>query len=292
MSLMAVKISFAWQCAGPAGTNCLQCHAAIGGGTAGSNPYPDGFLHTQHGSLDCTFCHCEEPGTSSCTPSSQPVNTHCCIACHDACLKIEEHTAGLRYDCASCHYLFDSDTDGLADCLDNCPQTPNAGQEDTYPPGGNKIGDACDCESDFNCDSNVDAGDVTSFLSDFGRSPFFNPCTDADPCNGDFDCNVNVDAGDVNKFFEDFGRSQFNNPCPVCISGNWCSYSGGDGLVSNCFNWPDQDFTPTNSAPLTVALHEGEPAVGFTLMDTSGVSYTLSSLLTTKPVLLVFGAFT
>jgi hypothetical protein len=35
------------------------------------------------------------------------------------------------------------------------------------------------CESDFNCDGNVDASDVSTFLEDFGRSQFFNPCP---PC--------------------------------------------------------------------------------------------------------------
>jgi hypothetical protein len=80
------------------------------------------------------------------------------------------------------------------------------------------------CEGDFNCDGNVDATDVTSFLGDFGRNQFINPCTNGSPCNGDFNCDSNVDAADVTKFLEDFGRNQFNNPCPVCVVGNWCSY--------------------------------------------------------------------
>ncbi|MBW2651541.1 MAG: hypothetical protein JRC57_00435 [Deltaproteobacteria bacterium] len=65
-----------------------------------------------------------------------------------------------------------------------------------------------------------------------------------------------------------------------------------DGLNSNCFDWPDQEFSPTNHASLTVALKKGDPAIDFTLKDTDGRSYTLSSLLATKPVLLVFGSFT
>jgi len=112
-----------------------------------------------------------------------------------------------------------------------CNSAPGAGdgfcsmnQEDTYPPGGNSIGDVCDCECDFDCSGGVDAIDVTAFLGDFGRSTFNNPCTNASPCNGDVDCNVNVDANDVNMFLEDFGRSQFNNPCPPCVAGNWCVY--------------------------------------------------------------------
>ena len=109
-------------------------------------------------------------------------------------------------------------------CDDNCPETYNPTQEDTYPPGGNGIGDACECESDFNCDGNVDATDVTAFLGDFGRSTYNNPCTNAAPCNGDVDCNANVDANDVTMFLHDFGRSQFNNPCPACVEEPWCVY--------------------------------------------------------------------
>ena len=97
-------------------------------------------------------------------------------------------------------------------------------QEDTYPPEGNRIGDACDCESDFDCSGGVDANDVTAFLGDFGRSTFNNPCTNSAPCNGDVDCNGNVDAIDVYKFLEDFGRSHFNNPCPPCHVEPWCVY--------------------------------------------------------------------
>jgi len=118
----------------------------------------------------------------------------------------------------------DTDCDGTADVGDNCPNQYNPNQLDTYPPQGNNIGDACDCESDFDCSGGVDANDVTAFLTDFGRSTFFNPCTNAVPCNGDVDCNANVDANDVTMFLEDFGRSQFFNPCPACVAGDWCVY--------------------------------------------------------------------
>jgi hypothetical protein len=122
--------------------------------------------------------------------------------------------------------VYDSDEDGIANANDNCPNNYNPNQEDTYPPGGNGIGDACDCECDFDCSGGVEASDVTVFLLDFGRSTFSNPCTNADPCNGDVNCDVNVDAFDVGMFLEDFGRSQFNNPCPACEVGNWCLYEG------------------------------------------------------------------
>ena len=107
---------------------------------------------------------------------------------------------------------------------DNCPNDYNPDQLDTYPPGGNEIGDACECEGDFDCSGGVDAADVTTFLTDFGRSPFSNPCTDVPKCKGDFNCDLNVDAADVTVFLEDFGRSEFFNPCPACEVGDWCVY--------------------------------------------------------------------
>ena len=174
--------------------------------------------------------------------------------------QIDTDADGIGDECDNCpnDAENDSDADGMCGDIDNCPYTPNGtdlgtciwgenigafctiagynpmqcgtdgfcsmNQEDLFPPQGNDIGDACDCEADFNCDGNVDATDVTDFLTDFGRSTFFNPCTNADPCYGDFDCNVNVDANDVTKFLEDFGRSQYNNPCPACVAGAWCEY--------------------------------------------------------------------
>jgi hypothetical protein len=101
-------------------------------------------------------------------------------------------------------------------CDDNCLNTPNSNQDDTFPPGGNGVGDACECEADFNCDSNVDAKDVPIFLAHFGRSQYSEPCTYDNPCYGDFDEDGAVAANDVTKFLEDFGRSQYNNPCPAC----------------------------------------------------------------------------
>jgi hypothetical protein len=82
----------------------------------------------------------------------------------------------------------------------------------------------CECEGNFDGDLDVDAEDVNEFLSHFGRSQFFNPCTNQDPCSGDFTCDADVDADDVTKFLEDFGRSQFFNPCPMCTRDPWCVY--------------------------------------------------------------------
>jgi hypothetical protein len=97
-------------------------------------------------------------------------------------------------------------------------------QEDTCPPQGNEIGDACDCEGDFDCDGDVDGTDATSFKNDFGRRTYNNSCVSGNPCNGDFDCDNDCDGLDAANFRPDFGRNSFNNPCPACLAGEWCVY--------------------------------------------------------------------
>lgn len=64
-------------------------------------------------------------------------------------------------------------------------------------------------------------------------------------------------------------------------------------LVSDCFGWPDQEFSPTNNAGgVQVSVSPGERATEFTLKDPNGTSYRLSDLLKARPVLMVFGGFT
>jgi hypothetical protein len=120
--------------------------------------------------------------------------------------------------------ICDFDADGIVDDDDNCLSTPNPNQENSYPPQGNGIGDACDCEGNFDCDGDCDGTDAATFKIDFGRSTFENPCETGNSCNGDFDCDGDCDGTDAALFKQDFGRSGFNNPCPVCVVGAWCSY--------------------------------------------------------------------
>jgi hypothetical protein len=111
----------------------------------------------------------------------------------------------------------DIDDDGICGDSDNCPNHHNPGQEDTYPVEGNGIGDACECEGDFNCDMDQDGSDAAQFKIDFGRSSFYEPCTEENSCNGDFDIDQDVDGMDAYKFKEDFGRCSYHDPCPVCV---------------------------------------------------------------------------
>jgi hypothetical protein len=97
-------------------------------------------------------------------------------------------------------------------------------QEDGYPPQGNGLGDACDCEGDFDCDGDCDGTDAAKFKTDFGRSGFNSPCINNEPCNSDFECDADVDGTDAALFKSDFGRSSFIDPCPACEVGVWCVY--------------------------------------------------------------------
>jgi hypothetical protein len=121
--------------------------------------------------------------------------------------------------------FIDCDGDGFDDRYDdNCPLHSNPGQEDTYPPGGNGIGDACECEGNFDCDLDVDGGDAAKFKMHFGRSLYLDPCTEENPCSGDFDCDVDVDGSDAAVFKSDFSRSTYYMPCYICYEGVWCNY--------------------------------------------------------------------
>jgi len=251
--------AFAFECVGPDDSNCLACHVRTD-------------IHAFHlgdlGIVDCTECHCGEPGTSNCDwggLSHEPVETQCCTTCHPECYQVQNHVAR-GGSCAICHTQtnigIDDDCDGICNpdvsdisCTgsDNCPDHPNGpslgtctsgvigqtcvsdelcgpdgvcsnSQEDTYPPGGNDVGDVCDCEANFDCDEDVDAEDVTTFLIDFGRNAYSNPCETGNQCKGDFGCDGDVDAVDVTKFLEDFGRNAYSNPCPSCVEGDWCEY--------------------------------------------------------------------
>ena len=146
----------------------------------------------------------------------------------------------------------DRDNDGVGDICDNCAHIANGpargtctnsrnymvryeqfctvdadcypgdfcekSQLDIYPPGGNSIGDVCDCKGDFNCDGNVDSRDIVLFMQDWNkRSILRNPCTNEVPCFGDFNFDRSVDGADIGHFLNDLNkRLIFYKPCPPC----------------------------------------------------------------------------
>jgi hypothetical protein len=68
-------------------------------------------------------------------------------------------------------------------------------------------------------------------------------------CNGDFNYDGNCDANDVSTFLEDFGRSQYFNPCPfdgpapIGRTGQTTSYyEGDDGGRQKGVAWPVPRF--------------------------------------------------
>ena len=151
----------------------------------------------------CIELNCQTGSGDPC-----PAPYECCDEIGDTCTAAPDD-----YDC-----------DGIVDNQDNCLEVFNPGQEDTCPEGGNDLGDACECEGDFDCDSDVDGTDAMRFKEHFGRSQFNNPCIPDNPCYGDFECDDDVDGSDASILRDDFGRSGFADPCPACPSVQGCTY--------------------------------------------------------------------
>jgi rhodanese-related sulfurtransferase len=82
----------------------------------------------------------------------------------------------------------DGDGDCIGDVCDQYHDEYDPSVPDNYPQQGNGIGDACDCEGNFNCDADVDSSDAAAFKNDYGRSNLQDPCTSTLACNGDFNC--------------------------------------------------------------------------------------------------------
>lgn len=62
-------------------------------------------------------------------------------------------------------------------------------------------------------------------------------------------------------------------------------------LTSGCYEWRPDDLTFIDRNETVVSFAAGDTAVDFTLRDVDGEPYRLQTLLGTRPVVLIFGAF-
>ena len=161
------------------------------------------------------------PGTG-CSPNPCPQPTGaCCLGTfcfpdqtEEQCTNATGVWAGADTDCT------DTDTDGVADECDNCPNDMNAGQQDT---DGDGVGDACDtCAGtppgttvgangcplgDMNCDGAINNFDIDPFVLALTSAGHATPFDDYDAawpaCDGMLaDCNEDgaVDNFDIDAF--------------------------------------------------------------------------------------------
>jgi len=63
-------------------------------------------------------------------------------------------------------------------------------------------------------------------------------------------------------------------------------------LTTGCYEWPTPDLKLPDAVGYAMPLAVGDRAIEFTLADTDGATHKLSRMLETRPVLVVFGAFT
>ena len=90
------------------------------------------------------------------------------------------------YCWSSCDSCKDSDSDGIIDSLDNCPDETNALQENN---DGDLQGDACDIDDDNDGLTDIDE-------MNYDGNPAYNPLTDTDPFSSDTDGDAHADGHD------------------------------------------------------------------------------------------------
>lgn len=153
---------------------------------------------------------------------------------------VSGEVAGARSTLPDWYVDRDTDSDGIADSLDNCPQVANANQLDT---DGDGIGDACDpCPlrktGDLNGDGVVDANDMELLIKvlldqlDLLSDDF---------CAADADLSGSVDGADLGAFTATLlghgeGRSTPLNP------GDWTDATGATPIATT-ITMPPRDLS-------------------------------------------------
>jgi len=109
-------------------------------------------------------------------------------------------SSGSTPSCTIINTLVDGDGDGVPDATDNCPATPNPGQEDTVHPGG--PGDACDdpdADGVFddvdNCPSVFNPDQADTDAQDGGDLCDICPNDPTDTCDTDKSAAAIIDSG-------------------------------------------------------------------------------------------------
>jgi len=194
----------------------------------------------------------------------------------------EAHLGWKSQDCSSCKELPKPDH--------NTTQPPDCavchggnGACDPGSPGSNR-----DCQADEEC------------IGCHGENHGFIQLSECTACHfaaaGRDDCSPGMlDAGPSDSAIPDQARPDYAGQDTSGVDLALPDAAGpqlSTALTENCFNWPAEPFAQGNASQVQTYLQAGATAVEFTLADVDGNTETLSSLLASRPVLLVFGAFT
>jgi hypothetical protein len=144
----------------------------------------------------------------------------------------------------------DSDSDGVPDPTDNCPNVPNAGQENN---DGDADGDACDDDDD-----NDGLSDIEEM--NFDGDPAYNMATDTNPLNADTDGDGISDPDEMN-YDGDPAYNQDSDTNPLSNNTDADAYLDGVDPVPLNYNYDDGNVAPwgapdteVNGADLLVCL--------------------------------------
>lgn len=186
-------------------------------------------------------------------------NQHC-DSCHN--LPEKGHTTSNHWECAACH-------GGNGACNPNGNQSARSHQKTD------------DCVSCHIASHNYSVSTQCAGCH-FALVGLDDDCG-IPPMDGGQDDGGQDGGGDTVSDGGDLGRDAGGDEGGLVLS---------DALVDYCFEWPDTEFSSTNKATLGTSIADGALAVEFTLLDVDGNPFTLSQLLQTRPVLMVFGAYT